>query len=395
MQLLLVLLQRHYIENASGRLLDRWRRKPSPPRRDRPVAAGVAPPTDFPPRPSHGTAAHRDLAGYCAARADFEFEPDNAAELEVVGVDCEDVEKGGGVTKLDEVFCSFANTSATERPSHRFSGYQLREKLLGDSGNSDDDHSLSCLLQMASVEVYNNRLCNRRRLKRSVRELGLLNRSKVAGTASRQEQLGQMGGPAYAKLGRFAHLACAFDHDFVLEGLRHELALRQSVLHLQEFRRNGLTRAGSTAFFAKLRRQREISLREVPTERVADWMRAGCFDLAPSASASGTASGTAASSLVSTARRTAPPLDLVGLPGAARLSEEERALCSQARVMPETYFEVRAAMVEECEGNGGLRLADARPLAKMDVNKTRKVYDFLLGAGVIWKSQSHKNNDGN
>ncbi len=75
----------------------------------------------------------------------------------------------------------------------------------------------------------------------------------------------------------------------------------------------------------------------------------------------------------------------MGLPGAGRLTEEERELCSKSRVVPETYFEVRDAMVTECKENGGLRLADARPLAKMDVNKTRKIYDFLMARGDIHK----------
>ena len=86
---------------------------------------------------------------------------------------------------------------------------------------------------MSTVEAYNDRLRERRRTKSVVRELGLLNRSKALGAAARGDQLARSGGPAYARLRRFARLMCAYDYDFLAEGLRHELELRREVLHLQ------------------------------------------------------------------------------------------------------------------------------------------------------------------
>ncbi len=85
-----------------------------------------------------------------------------------------------------------------------------------------------------------------------------------------------------------------------------------------------------------------------------------------------------------TTRRTAGPLDIVGLPGYEKLSEEERDLCSETRVFPEVFLDVKGVLVEECNRNSGLRLADARPLVKIDVNKTRKLYDFLLKKEMIY-----------
>ena len=39
----------------------------------------------------------------------------------------------------------------------------------------------------------------------------------------------------------------------------------------------------------------------------------------------------------------------------------------------------------ECERLGGLRLAEARPLVKIDVNKTRKIYDYFIKNELIYK----------
>jgi transcriptional adapter 2-alpha len=55
------------------------------------------------------------------------------------------------------------------------------------------------------------------------------------------------------------------------------------------------------------------------------------------------------------------------------------------RVFPELYLDVRETLVAECAKNGGLRLADARPVVKIDVNKTRKLYDFFIARKLIYK----------
>ena len=82
--------------------------------------------------------------------------------------------------------------------------------------------------------------------------------------------------------------------------------------------------------------------------------------------------------------RAAGPLDIVGLPSYEKLNEEERDVCSEARVFPEVFLEIKKTFVEECSKSNGLRLADARPLVKIDVNKTRKLYDFLLKKELIF-----------
>ena len=76
-------------------------------------------------------------------------------------------------------------------------------------------------------------------------------------------------------------------------------------------------------------------------------------------------------------RRTCAPLDIVGLPKYDQLSKEERQICSEIRVVPQVYLQIKQIMVQECLKQDGLRLADIRPLVKIDVNKTRKLFDTI------------------
>eukprot|EP00058_Branchiostoma_floridae_P014052 XP_002599540.1 hypothetical protein BRAFLDRAFT_121766 [Branchiostoma floridae] len=60
-------------------------------------------------------------------------------------------------------------------------------------------------------------------------------------------------------------------------------------------------------------------------------------------------------------------------------------MCANVRFLPEAFFEYKDILQREAERQGGLRLAQARQLLKIDVNKTRKLFDFLIQEGAISK----------
>ena len=99
---------------------------------------------------------------------------------------------------------------------------------------------------------------------RMVREYGLLNKSKAVCLPSRYPYIRNL--PKYDQLFRYgAKLFCAFDLDYFLEGLHHEMRLRQTILHLQEYRKAGLNRLAGINVFHKLKVARERHLRELST----------------------------------------------------------------------------------------------------------------------------------
>lgn len=58
-------------------------------------------------------------------------------------------------------------------------------------------------------------------------------------------------------------------------------------------------------------------------------------------------------------------------------------LCSYCRFQPEAYLRLKRQMISECKKLGKLTLADSRKLLKVDVNKTRRVFNLLIARGLI------------
>lgn len=61
-------------------------------------------------------------------------------------------------------------------------------------------------------------------------------------------------------------------------------------------------------------------------------------------------------------------------------------LCSYCRFQPEAYLHLKRQLIQEHKRTGKLNLADARKLLKIDVNKTRKLYDLLVSKNLITTS---------
>jgi transcriptional adapter 2-alpha len=59
-------------------------------------------------------------------------------------------------------------------------------------------------------------------------------------------------------------------------------------------------------------------------------------------------------------------------------------LCAQLRILPTPYLVIKETLVREYARRGGkLRRREARDLVKIDVNKTSRVWDFLVQAGYL------------
>jgi hypothetical protein len=80
----------------------------------------------------------------------------------------------------------------------------------------------------------------------------------------------------------------------------------------------------------------------------------------------------------------AAPLNLANSPSLHLLTAPEQTLCSQLRILPKPYLVIKETLVREYARRGGkLRRREARDLVKIDVNKTARVWDFLVQAGYL------------
>lgn len=77
-------------------------------------------------------------------------------------------------------------------------------------------------------------------------------------------------------------------------------------------------------------------------------------------------------------------LNLASSPSLHLLTPAEQALCSALRILPKPYLVVKETLVREYARRGGkLRRREARDLVKIDVNKTSRVWDFLVQSGFL------------
>ncbi|XP_066465276.1 transcriptional adapter 2-alpha [Eleutherodactylus coqui] len=296
--------------------------------------------SEDPPRPTFDSLLSRDMAGYMPARADFIEEFDNYAEWDLRDIDF-----------------------------------------------VEDDSDVLHALKIAVVDIYHSRLKERQRRKRVIREHGLINLRKFQILERRYSKDVQ---ELYETMRRFVRILGATNHDRFIESHALEFELRREIKRLQEYRKAGIKTFHSSKIYDRLKKSREEErmkrnmLSEVlqyihDGSACQQWLKrqaaidAGLHQVAPVISSSG--------------RRSAPPLDLTGLPGTEKLNDKEKELCQVVRLVPGAYLEYKAALVNECNKQGSLRLAQARALIKIDVNKTRKIYDFLLQGGYITKPQ--------
>ncbi|ELR55478.1 hypothetical protein M91_15702 [Bos mutus] len=255
----------------------------------------------------------------------------------------------------------------------------------------EDDSDILHALKMAVVDIYHSRLKERQRRKKIIRDHGLINLRKFQLMERRYPKEVQ---DLYETMRRFARIVGLVEHDKFIESHALEFELRREIKRLQEYRTAGITNFCITNFcsartYDHLKKTREeerlkrTMLSEVlqyiqDSSACQQWLRrqadidSGLSPSVPMTSNSG--------------RRSALPLNLTGLPGTEKLNEKEKELCQMVRLVLGAYLEYKSALLNECNKQGGLRLAQARALIKIDVNKTRKIYDFLIREGYITKA---------
>uniref|UniRef100_A0A4W4DTM3 Transcriptional adapter n=1 Tax=Electrophorus electricus TaxID=8005 RepID=A0A4W4DTM3_ELEEL len=193
----------------------------------------------------------------------------------------------------------------------------------------------------------------------------------------------------YDIMRRFARVAGPMEHDKFIESHALEFELRREISRLQEYRREGVRSFCGARVYERVKRGREDERRKrTLLGEVLQYVHdAGtCQQWLHKQAAIDAGITPVVSTITTSGRRSAPPLNLTGLPGTEKLNEREKELCQVVRLVPGAYLEYKQALLSECQRQGGLRLAQARSLIKIDVNKTRKIYDFLIKEGYVNKA---------
>ncbi|XP_072396898.1 transcriptional adapter 2-alpha-like isoform X1 [Diabrotica undecimpunctata] len=284
--------------------------------------------SDEPPRYLSNTIGNKSLAGYNPARSDFEIEYDKNAEdilsnLEIIDED-------------------------------------------------DPMYDLLTKLQCSLVEAYNRRLRNRYRWHSLIRDHGLLLIRKTYSWLKRYEFTIHKN--VYEKMIRFMQLCEPTYFESLMEGLHRCGELKIQIARLINLKRLGICTLADGRLYFKLNKIREANKKSLKL-----------FKQLPALNWKQTKDANFTTLAKFNRRRSVAPIEIVGMPGYAQLSTQEAELCSTVRLVPIAYFQLRETLVAENKKNGSVSLQTARRLLKIDVNKTRKLYDYLIQTGYILK----------
>ncbi|ORZ40343.1 hypothetical protein BCR44DRAFT_61542 [Catenaria anguillulae PL171] len=344
-------------------------REPIP--RRRPPALGTSNPLTVDPvkksKPISSTPCNHDIAGYMPGRGEF------------------DQDYGDN---LDEACV---------------------KELVFDDKDSEDDKQLKLMI----MDIYNDKLDRKAERKRFVFDRGLQEYKTV------QAEERKMNAEDKAMLAQhkvFGRFQTPSDFDLLIHGFKVEAELRAKVERLQEYRRAGLTTFDQARLYEDNRPKHknnkpvtaymppppplpEIVLRttpRVPTRRASTLPAAAASadsngDMStPDAPSSSSAAGTSASSNPTASsskplRRQPRPIDISNADGVEMLDPEERALCSQLRLLPRSYLVFKHKLLAEVQRRNGapIKRREARQFWAVDVNKTSKIFNFFVDRGWI------------
>ncbi|EJF65013.1 hypothetical protein DICSQDRAFT_124344 [Dichomitus squalens LYAD-421 SS1] len=258
----------------------------------------------------------------------------------------------------------------------------------------------SLAFKLALLESYYQRVDKRLEAKSIMFDRGLLNYKQMQAADKKRAKEEK---DILHRLRPFARLQTADDFEHFQADILYEHMLRKRIQELQHYRRMGLrTPADIEKYEAdlvkrthppdKANAKANMAARDYYSERRLAGGRASSGpdprrigvdgdlerEATPKLSASGV-SGTGPP-----ARKMPAPLNLANSPALHLLTPEEQTLCSQLRILPKPYLVIKETLVREYARRGGkLRRREARDLVKIDVNKTSRVWDFLVQAGFL------------
>ncbi|KAL9243974.1 hypothetical protein vseg_017800 [Gypsophila vaccaria] len=244
------------------------------------------------------------------------------------------------------------------------------EQLLADMEFKDTDTEAEHQLKLKVLKIYNRRLDERKRRKDFILERNLLYPDPFEKDLSLEErQICQQ----YRVFMRFHSKE---DHEELLRTVIEEHRIRRKIKDLQEAKAAGCRTSAEAEMYFRQKRKREA---EENAHKMKDTLESGTggkgllrtshpreFSTAPGQ--------TTASSL--------DDWDVTGFPGADLLSETERRLCREIRILPSHYLSMLQTMsIEVMKGNISKK-SDAHSFFKVEPSKVDRVYDMLAKKGV-------------
>ncbi|KAF8590925.1 SWIRM-domain-containing protein [Ramaria rubella] len=275
----------------------------------------------------------------------------------------------------------------------------VSEAATAAEGDSNGDESTAPLLptetqesirfKLSLLDMYLQRVAKRHEAKAFIFERGLLEYKKMlAADKKRAKEEREF----VHKFRPYAKLQTAEDYEEFVNGMLYESMLRRRIQELQHYRRLGITSSGEAERYESdfYHRANPALQRDQSMDRSSHIHRQGSrASFPPDSTGNGDQEGRRSrdpepSKVGPSGRKPVAPLNLANAPSLHLLTAPEQTLCSQLRILPKAYLVIKETLVREFARRGGkLRRREARELVKIDVNKTSRVWDFLVQAGVL------------
>ncbi|XP_070073175.1 transcriptional adapter 2A isoform X2 [Drosophila takahashii] len=259
-----------------------------------------------------------------------------------------------------------------------------------EAAQSEAERGVTEELQLGLVRAYNNRLRERQRRYKIMRQHGLIMPNRTVSWISKYVNAFATDASCMRFLGFMQICPDPIQFDMLLESLRYNRELHTWLHKLYDLRQNGVRTLSGAKLYARLYKERQQAQRDYGRHKMDsfDWQHL-VQHYESNRNGEHLPMGLSSKFFGMNTRRKASPIEIGDLPGYSKLDEGERKLCSVARLVPQSYLDYKNQLVSEHTKLGYLRLADARRLIKIDVNKTRQIYDFLLEHGHISRPPSY------
>ncbi|KAJ7599264.1 hypothetical protein C8J56DRAFT_916247 [Mycena floridula] len=263
----------------------------------------------------------------------------------------------------------------------------------------------SLAFKFTLVEMYSQRIEKRLEGKALMFDRGLTEFKKMQ-AADKDKKRPKEEKDILHRLRPFARLQTAEDYEAFAADMLYEALLRKRIQELQQYRRLGLVnaadidkyeldllkrtqaKAASREHFSSERLQYRTGGRQSsgPDPRRGSHVSLGEAEDRKSHDREGTprvpGSASTPAQPVQSIRR--GPLNLANSPSLHLLTHDEQVLCSSLRILPKPYLVIKETLVREYARRGGkLRRRECRDLVKIDVNKTSRVWDYLVSSGCF------------
>ncbi|OMO72417.1 hypothetical protein COLO4_27626 [Corchorus olitorius] len=288
--------------------------------------------------------------------------------------------------------------STDEEPSMtELSGYNFKrqefeieydndaEQLLADMEFKDTDTKAEHELKLRVLHIYSKRLDERKRRKDFILERNLLYPDPFVRNLSREER------EIYQRYKVFMRFHSKEEHEELLKSVIEEHRIVKRIQDLQEARASGCRTAAEANKFIEEKRKKEA---EENAQRLKESAQAGTsgkglFHSSPRGIIRGSTGlhpfGKESPTIIGQATLSLSNLDewdITGFIGADLLSDTEKQLCCEIRLLPSHYLSMLQTLsVEIMKGNISKK-SDAHNLFKVEPSKVDRVYDMLVKKGI-------------